>query len=293
MFNTEKIERSLLVAVLLLLAVAIFAPSVAQPVHQHAFADPRGWGRMPCALNMLSNLPFALWGAAGLGLLAWQRALVSPATRVNMAQRRLAVLFFTGLLLTAAASGIYHWRPDDAGLVIDRLGMVVAFAGLLGLAAADRASPRAGVWLAVAVLLLGPLSVWTWSVTGNVLPWVVVQFGGMLLVLALACLKPLPGALAVRWSVVIMIYAAAKLFEMTDEAVYAATSQFISGHSLKHVVASFAAWPVVAALMTHHKSRAESASAWREGQASPAGSRSKKACCINTRNRKNQNRSQA
>ena len=276
MFNPEKTERSLLVAVLLLLAVAIFAPSVAQPVHQHAFADPRGWGHLPCALNVLSNLPFALWGAAGLGLLAWQRAMAPPATLISVAQSRLAVLFFAGLLLTAAASGIYHWRPDDAGLVIDRLGMVVAFAGLLGLAAADRASPRAGVWLAAAVLLLGPLSVWTWSVTGNVLPWVVVQFGGMLLVLALACLKPLPGALAVRWGVVIMIYAAAKLFEMTDEAVYAATSQFISGHSLKHVVASFAAWPVVAALMTHHKSRAESASAWREGQASPAGSRSKK-----------------
>ena len=261
MFNAEKIERSLLVAVLLLLAVAIFAPSVAQPVHQHAFADPRGWGRMPCALNVLSNLPFALWGAAGLGLLARQRAMAPPQTLISLAQSRLAVLFFAGLLLTAAASGIYHWRPDDAGLVMDRLGMVVAFAGLLGLAGADRASPRAGVLLAVAVLLLGPLSVWTWSVTGNVLPWVVVQFGGMLLVLALACLKPLPDALAVRWGVVIMIYAAAKLFEMADEAVYAATSQLISGHSLKHVVASCAAWPVVAALMIRHKSRAESASA--------------------------------
>ena len=77
----------------------------------------------------------------------------------------------------------------------------------------------------------------------------------------LACLKPLPGALAVRWGVVIMIYAAAKLFEMADEAVYAATSQFISGHSLKHVAASCAAWPVLAALRSHHKSRAESASA--------------------------------
>ena len=266
MFNPEKTERSLLVAVLLLLAVAIFAPPVAQPVHQHAFADPRGWGQIPCALNVLSNLPFALWGAAGLGLLAWQRAMAPPHTLISLAQSRLAqsrlaALFFAGLLVTAVASGIYHWRPDDAGLVMDRLGMVVVFAGLLGLAAADRASPRAGVLLAVAVLLLGPLSVWTWSVTGNVLPWVVVQFGGMLLVLALACLKPLPGALAVRWGVVIMIYAAAKLFEVADEAVYAATSQLISGHSLKHVVASCAAWPVVAALMTHHKSRAESASA--------------------------------
>lgn len=275
-FNAEKNERSLLVAVLLLLAVAIFLPPLAQPLHQHAFADLRGWAHIPCALNVLSNLPFALWGATGLGVLAWQRALVAPATRGYMAQRRLAVLFFAGLLLTAAASGVYHWRPDDAGLVIDRLGMVVAFAGLLGMAAADGASPRAGVWLAMAVLLLGPLSVWTWSATGNVLPWVVLQFGGMLLVLALACLKPLPGALAVRWGLVIMVYAAAKLFELADEAVYAATSQFISGHSLKHVVASFAAWPVVAALAMHHKSRAESGSVRCEDQARPGSGRSTK-----------------
>ena len=275
MLNAEKTERSLLFAVLLLLAVALFAPPLAQPVHQHAFADPRGWAHIPCALNVLSNLPFALWGAAGLGWLARSRALASPVTSLYRVQRRLAVLFFTGLLLTAALSGVYHWRPDDSGLAMDRLGMVVAFAGLLGLAAADRATPRAGVWLAAAVLLLGPLSVWTWFVTGNVLPWVAVQFGGMLLVLALACLKPLPDALAIRWGMVIMIYAAAKGFEMADEAVYVATSQLISGHSLKHVVASFAAWPVVAAWLIHDKSRAESGSAQRARRAMSAGSRSK------------------
>jgi len=32
--------------------------------------------------------------------------------------------------------------------------------------------------------------------------------------------------------------------------VYDFTSQLISGHSLKHIVASFAAWPVVSALRT-------------------------------------------
>ena len=208
-----------------------------------------------------------LAGTVARPRLAGHVALQGPA------QTRGAV--FTGLLLTAALSGVYHWRPDDSGLAMDRLGMVVAFAGLLGLAAADRATPRAGVWLAAAVLLLGPLSVWTWFVTGNVLPWVAVQFGGMLLVLALACLKPLPDALAIRWGMVIMIYAAAKGFEMADEAVYVATSQLISGHSLKHVVASFAAWPVVAAWLIHDKSRAESGSAQRARRAMPAGSRSK------------------
>ena len=50
-------------------------------------------------------------------------------------KERLGV-FCAGLVLTALCSAIYHWEPDNAGLGLDRLGMAVAFAGLLGLAAA-------------------------------------------------------------------------------------------------------------------------------------------------------------
>lgn len=283
MFKLEKPERLLLGAVLVLLAVAIFGPSVAQPAHPHGFADQRLWWHIPFALDVLSNLPFALWGALGLGCVAgwvW-RSRALGQLRIT-AQHGLAALFFAGLLLTAAASAWYHWQPDDAGLLIDRLGMVVAFAGLLGLAAADRASARAGVLLGLVVLVLGPLSVWVWSASGNVLPWAVLQFGGMALVLWLACLKPLPGALAVRWGGVILMYAAAKLFEVADYEVYALTSHLISGHSLKHVVASCAAWPVVAAvlaaLIEARKIRAESSSPSETEQATQAAPSAAQAC---------------
>jgi 1-acyl-sn-glycerol-3-phosphate acyltransferase len=49
---------------------------------------------------------------------------------------------------------LHHWQPNDAALIFDRLGMVVAFAGLTGLAAANRVSARAGRLLGLAVLLL-------------------------------------------------------------------------------------------------------------------------------------------
>jgi hypothetical protein len=241
----EKTEQSLFIAIIALLLLAVLGPVVLQPVHQHDFADQRFFGYFPNTADVLSNLPFALWGLAGL--------MILYSAKLKRTSVGLCALFFIGLLVTAFASSWYHLQPNNAGLVIDRLGMTVAFAGLLGLAAADRASLRAGVILSGLTLALGPLSVWLWTISGNVLPWLLLQFGGMGLILWLATRQPIPstnGALAIRWGVVILIYAAAKVLELADHAVYDLTSQFISGHSLKHIVASFAAWPVVSALRT-------------------------------------------
>ncbi|AEG94751.1 hypothetical protein [Ramlibacter tataouinensis] len=48
----------------------------------------------------------------------------------------------------------------------------------------------------------------------------------------------------------IAIYGLAKLLEAGDHAVFQATGQWLSGHSLKHLVAAAAAVPVVVALGT-------------------------------------------
>jgi hypothetical protein len=143
--------------------------------------------------------------------------------------------------------------------------MVLAFAGLLGLAAMQAVSTRAGMALATAVLVLGPLSVHAWSLTGNVLPWAVLQFGGMALILGCACMRPAQAReLPVRWALLIAIYALAKLLELGDHAVFEWTGHLVSGHSLKHVVAACAAWPVVTALLAARKFKAESSALSRK-----------------------------
>jgi hypothetical protein len=48
--------------------------------------------------------------------------------------------------------------------------------------------------------------------------------------------------------VLIGLYALAKLLELGDEAVFHATGDGVSGHSLKHLVAGLAAWPVLRAM---------------------------------------------
>ncbi len=243
---TTRREWALIATLVAMTVLAIFGPPLVQPGDQHGFADQHMWPGIPHALDVLTNLPFAAWGLAGLIVLAplASKANTSPA-HVQIAT---AALFFIGLLATAAGSSYYHWAPDDASLAVDRLGMVVAFAGLLALAVADRVSARAGLWTAPLLLLAGAASVWAWADSGNVLAWAVVQFGGMGVLLWLMRCPALPGALAIRWGWVLALYAVAKGLELADHPIHELTAGLVSGHNLKHVVASFAAWPVLLAL---------------------------------------------
>lgn len=237
-------ERGLLLAVLLGLLTAVFGPAMHLSPHFHLFADQRAaWG-VPHIADVLSNLPLAFLGVLGL------RALVRlPAeAEVGSAQRGLLALLCAGLLLTCVGSSLYHWQPDDVGLAWDRSGMSVAFAGLLGLAVADRLSARAGWALALSLLLLAPLAALLPLFTGNMLPWVVLQAGGLLLLAALAACPRQPGALHWNPATVLALYIAAKVLELADHSIFALTHASVAGHTLKHLVAAGAVWPVVGAL---------------------------------------------
>jgi hypothetical protein len=229
----------LLAGVLGLFALALLGPAVAQHAHYHVFADQHlRWG-VPNSIDVLSNLPFALIALAG----AWR--LRSVGAQLPAGERTMAWLSCAGLLLTAVGSSWYHLQPDDAGLLVDRTAMSVAFAGLLGLAAC-RVSQRAGIALGLLVLVAAPAAAQSFAATGNLLPWVVVQGGGLVL-LALLASRPAPGALPIRWWLVIAGYAVAKLLEVQDHAIWRLTGEVVSGHSLKHVVAALAVLPVIAA----------------------------------------------
>jgi hypothetical protein len=242
-WNLSRPELWLLTACAALLLAALAMPAVPNRLHAHDFADQRTLFGMRCALDVLSNLPFAVAGIIGF---AWLQQV--PAHLISAVQRAMAALFLAGLVATAAASSFYHRAPDDFGLAVDRTGMAIAFAGLLGLLAAVKASDRAGATLGGLVAVFGTAAAWTCFATNNVLPWAAVQFGGMAMVLALAFLANREGAMDVRWGWVLLAYAVAKLFEASDHAIFESTGQLLSGHTLKHVIAAFSAWPVIAAL---------------------------------------------
>jgi hypothetical protein len=243
----------LVVALLLVAALALHGP-ITQWADYHAFADTRTWLGLPNAENVLSNLPFAVIGLWGLNALAGATDARRHAWRVSA-----AAVFFT-----AFGSAAYHWAPGNGALVFDRLPIAWACAALTCALLAERVDPR---W-ARPMPILGALVAasaavgWWWLTeqrgTGDLRPYLFVQFLPMLLVPAVALLK-LPtrsaSALAQRdWWVVLGLYAAAKLMELADANILEALV-ITSGHTLKHLLAAGAAWWLLRAANRPHAAR--------------------------------------
>ncbi|MDO9504178.1 hypothetical protein [Hydrogenophaga sp.] len=192
--------------------------------------DARSWWGVPNTLDVLSNRPLVLAGAAGFWTLRG-RMLAQPTTNALR-------VFFAGLILSGLGSASYHWAPDAGSLVIDHLGMSVA----------ERVGMRESRGFLPVVLVLALVSAALPHLQGNVQPWAVVQFGGMGLVVWAAMRPPVAGAVGVPLAGVIGVYVLAKLLELGDEAVFHAMGEWVSGHSLRHVAAACAALPILGGL---------------------------------------------
>jgi len=237
---------SLWATVLLAIGVALAVPPMPQPQAYHAFADDRSFGSIPNFLNVLSNLPFLVAGLGGLLLLArGGGSFREPRERWPYG------VFFLGAVLTCFGSSWYHLDPDNERLVWDRLPMTLGFAGLVCTAIMERVDARKGLLLLWPLMLVGAGTVFWWQLTerhgaGNVIPYGAFQGWSVLVIVLLILLFPAPrgshGRLlvwAAGW------YALAKILEANDTAVYQLTGGWVSGHSIKHLLASgavFAIW---------------------------------------------------
>ena len=242
-------EIALSTIALVVLALPLLLPHVPQSQGYHHFADTRTLFGVANAMDTLSNLGFIVAGVAGI-VLVWLRRLPPPTTAIGA----MALLSFAGLVATGIGSAWYHGQvpPDDAGLAIDRYGMVIGFAGVLGLAAAHKMSERAGWWTGWIVLVAGPFSVWWWTVSGNVAPYAALQFGGMALLVLILFWRDETKAMGPNWGMLIGAYALAKVFEAADAQIWELTAHLISGHTLKHLAAALVA---VAIIVPLHRGR--------------------------------------
>jgi len=232
-------HRSLLILspVFVLAVLLMFQAPITQEAAYHAFVDQRSFLGVAHGQNVWSNLLFLIAGVIG----------VCRARALPKVLRPSGYALSLFLMLTAIGSAYYHEAPGDSTLVWDRMPLAVAFLALITMMFADRVDARWSRGLPIA-MLLGATSVVWWAWTGDLRPYALVQFCGLVLIVMLLWLGH-SNVLRARWLVVALLsYVLAKVFEMTDSWVFAQTSGLFAGHMLKHLVAGIGALALVLAM---------------------------------------------
>lgn len=236
-----------LLATAFMIGLALLQGPIAQLSNYHDFADQHVLFGIPHGADVLSNLGFALvalWGWRQLAP-ASQHPLLAPGWGGYR-------LFLIGLLLTACGSTWYHLDPDNARLVWDRLPITLACGGLLAGVWGD-ARQRSSSGLAAALALAGIASVAWWYVTelagsGDLRPYLLLQILPILLIPMLQWIHGTPRAQRWAFAGALLLYVFAKFAEINDHQI-AAMLGALSGHTLKHLLATAAAALVVASLV--------------------------------------------
>lgn len=250
MTHKQRIAVLILLTVVVVAAVYLLVPPIAQDPAYHDFADTRRIFGIPRFGDVVSNLPFTLVGLAGLGALFLDWFGVPPAD----ARTRLPyAVFFLGVALVGPASAFYHWSPSSETLFWDRVFLAVSFMGLVAAIVADRVhSGRASGWVLAVLVLAGFGSVLSWSVgeaagAGDLRGYFLVQFYPLVAVPLVLLLFPRGIRVKARfiaWAV--GFYAAAKIAELYDAEIFALLGGAVSGHTIKHLLAAVCPAAVVA-----------------------------------------------
>ena len=157
-------------------------------------------------------------------------------------------------------SAYYHLAPNDARIVWDRLPIAIACAGLLAAVRAE-CSPGAGDRQRVVLLVIAAVSsVMWWRVTGisgegDLRPYLLLQSLPLVVIPLWQTVYTTPPQRRAAFGIAMVLYVAAKTAELGDHAVFSALG-VLSGHTLKHLVATMAAGVLVRAIALHPHSEA-------------------------------------
>jgi hypothetical protein len=212
---------------------------------------------IPHFLDVVSNIGFLVVGLWGTVFVLREHAGAHAAFLTGR-ERWPYFFFFLGVLLTAFGSTYYHWAPDDARLLWDRLPMAMGFMALLAAVLGERVAPALASQTLVPLVGAGIGSVlyWRWTdLAGrdDLRLYGIVQFGSLAIVLALCLLLRSRYTRGNDMFGVVALYALAKLFEGLDKQAFA-LGGVISGHTLKHLTAALACCFVVRMLMMRRPS---------------------------------------
>ena len=222
---------------LVILVVFAIMPQIPQDPAYHQFADDRTIFGVANFLNVISNLPFAVVGIFGIGIM-YSKQNIELASSV----RFIYLIFFVGLVLVSLGSVYYHLSPQNSTLVWDRLAIVISLMSFFSIVIAEFIDERLSKSLFVPLLVTGLISVlyWYWSEQagrGDLSAYGLVQFLPLIIMPAIFVMRTSQFTHSVCFWLVLICYVIAKGFELADFQVYELTGA-ISGHSLKHFISA-------------------------------------------------------
>lgn len=256
--NAKTQQRLHLLALfsVVIVLTAVLLPPVAQSHGYHDFSDKRQLLGIPNFMNVVSNVAILFSGIAGLNFLRQVSGQISgrdgqhPQAVFQTAGEIWPYrIFFLSIVATALGSAYYHWHPDNATLLWDRMSIAIAVTALLAAVLTERVNSKTGVFLLPLLVLMGTISViyWYWSEqqgTGNLNFYIVIQFYSLLLIIILSLMLPTNYTHGNMTLQAIGLYALAKVAETFDRQLYA-LGEIVSGHTLKHLIAALAIWWIV------------------------------------------------
>jgi hypothetical protein len=232
-----------LLSLLTLVIILVFTPSLPQNEAYHNFADQRFLFCCNNSLDVWSNLPFILFALIGLFYTYKHPYLVIEKVYLYT--------FFGSTILVGLGSTYYHLTPNSQTLIWDRLPMTIAFMSLLSLIMhifdMQKRARQFFPWL----LILGISSIIYWSFSNDLRPYLLVQFVPIAWLPYQLC-KVKNTCSSYLWKL-LSLYVIAKILELNDQAIFEFTHGQLSGHSLKHLFASFAVFMIVLMIKNNPK----------------------------------------
>jgi hypothetical protein len=212
---------------------------IAQPAHYHEFADQSAAFGVPHAADVFSNAGFALVAIWGWLTLRPRRA--SDHLRAGWPGYK---LFLIGLFLTAFGSAFYHLAPDNARLIWDMLAIALVCAGLLAGVRGDiQGGSKSGIDVIVlALYAVASVAWWTMSDrngAGDLRPYLLLQGLALILIPLWQAIYRCPHTDRIAFATAMALYILAKVAEVLDHEIATAFG-FVTGHTLKHLIATAA-----------------------------------------------------
>ena len=240
------------------LALAVFisifqsVPPIRQSQVYHSFADDRCLCcSVPNTFDVLSNIPFLFVGFGGLdyifsGPISTSFNFPTPHFKHKYEKESWAA-YFAGVALVSIGSAYYHWKPNNARLVWDRLPMSIAFGSLYYIVISET-SHYENPLLMLGLIAFSVFSVILWALTDDLRCYIFVQFYFL-------CSIPIYYTIfsdQVRYDnyynlfIALGFYAAAKITEKFDREIYNNCGKNISGHTMKHLLAAVSTgWGII------------------------------------------------